>query len=104
MNKIPESQYDGWQTFYNSKNENGKVLAELIQASLGESINKNNHRVSKPINNIYIVDNVEIPLALVECGFLSNPEEANLLEQDDYQNRLAWGIFIGITNYFDGNK
>lgn len=81
--------------------KNGKLLAESIQESLGNSINRKNHRVSKPINNIYIVDNVEIPLALVECGFLSNPEEASLLTQDEYQNRLSWGIFIGITNYFE---
>jgi len=36
----------------------------------------------------------------VECGFLSNPEESSLLQQDDYQDRLAWGIFVGISNYF----
>ena len=101
LNKIPQSQYDGWQTFYNSKNEKGKLLAELIQDSLGNSIDRKNKRVAKSINGIYIVDNVEIPLALVECGFLSNPEEASLLVNDDYQNKLAWGIFIGITNYFN---
>ena len=101
LNKIPQSQYDGWQTFYNSKNEKGKLLAECIQASLSETINRKNNRVSKSIQKVYIVENVEIPLALVECGFLSNPEEANLLTQDDYQEKLAWGIFIGITNYFN---
>ena len=81
--------------------KNGKLLAESIQASLGETINRKNTRVSKSINNIYIVNNVEIPLALVECGFLSNPEEASLLVQDEYQDKLAFGIFIGITNYFN---
>ena len=93
LNKIPETQYDGWQTFYKPQNEKGKLLAESIQSSLSESINRPNHRVSKPISNIYIVENVEIPLALVECGFLSNPEECALLNDDEYQNRLAWGIF-----------
>lgn len=83
--------------------KNGKLLAESIQSALSSSINRKNNRVSKPISNIYIVDNVEIPLAVVECGFLSNPEEASLLTQDEYQNRLAWGIFIGITNYFEAN-
>lgn len=101
LNKIPQSQYDGWQTFYNAKNDKGKLLAEMIQSALGEAIDRQNHRIAKPINNIYIVKNVDIPLALVECGFLSNPEEANLLTQDEYQDRLAWGIFIGITNYFN---
>lgn len=87
--------------FIMQKAINGKLLAESIQSSLSSSIDRKNNRVSKPINNIYIVDNVEIPLALVECGFLSNPEEASLLTQDEYQDKLAWGIFVGITDYFN---
>ena len=79
----------------------GKLLAEMIQNALNNSIDRENHRLAKSISNIYIVENVEIPLALVECGFLSNPEELNLLVQDEYQDRLAWGIFVGITDYFN---
>ena len=101
LNKFPESKYNGWQTFYNPKNENGKLLAELIQSSLGNSINRKNDRVAKSIQNVYIAENVEIPLAIVECGFLSNPEEAASLQTDEYQDKLAWGIFIGITDYFN---
>ncbi len=78
----------------------GKILAETIQESLNKAINRENHRLAKSINNIYIVDNVEIPTCIVECGFLSNQEELNLLIQDDYQDKLAWGIFTGITEYF----
>lgn len=102
MNKIPETQYDGWQTFYNSKNEKGKFLAEYIQNALNDTISKENTRQPKTINNIYIVDHVQIPMALIECGFLSNQAESNLLTQDSYQNKLAWGIFMGISNYFNG--
>lgn len=100
MNKIPQTQYDGWQTFYNVKNEKGKLLAESIQTSLNETIDRENHRLAKSINNIYIVEHVKIPLVLVECGFLSNPEEMSLLTQDSYQDRLAFGIYMGIMNYF----
>lgn len=75
------------------KARSGKILAETIQASLGDYIDRKNHRVAKSISDIYIVEHVEIPLALVECGFLSNAEEANLLMQDEYQDRLAFGIF-----------
>ena len=52
------------------------------------------------INDIYIVKKVEIPLCIVECGFLSNPQEENDLKQDNYQSRLAWGIYTGICEYF----
>ena len=52
------------------------------------------------IENIYIVKYVEIPLTIVECGFLSNEEEEKLLLTDEYQDKLAWGIYIGIMDYF----
>ena len=52
------------------------------------------------IDNVYIVKNVEIPLTIVECGFLSNAEEEKELQEDNYQNRLAWGIYNGIIDYF----
>ena len=78
----------------------GKKLSESIQVSLNESIEKENKRVAKTIDNVYIVKHVEIPTTIVECGFLSNPEEEKKLLEDDYQNRLAWGIYNGIINYF----
>ena len=81
--------------------KNGKMLAECMQSSLSEAIPKSNNRVAKPISGIYIVDNVEIPLGLVECGFLSNPEEAKALTTSEYQDRVAFGIFTGISDYFN---
>ncbi len=100
LNKIPQEQYYGWQTFYKKGNENGKKLSESIQKALNSSIEKENKRVPKEIDNVYIVKNVEIPVSIVECGFLSNSEEEKLLLQDEYQNRLAWGIYTGIIDYF----
>ena len=52
------------------------------------------------INKIYIVDHVEIPITIVECGFLSNPQEEKELQQALYQEKLAWGIYNGIMKYF----
>ena len=100
LNKIPQQQYDGWQTFYKEGSEDGEKLAKSIQANLNEAIQKENNRVAKTIDNIYIIKNVEIPTTIVECGFLSNPEEEKLLLEDDYQNKLAWGIYNGIIDYF----
>ena len=100
LNKIPQQQYDGWQTFYNAQNADGQKLAVSIQKSLNDAIQKENNRVAKSIDNIYIVKHVEIPLTIVECGFLSNPDEEKLLLEDEYQNRLAWGIYNGIIDYF----
>ena len=100
LNKIPQQQYDGWQTFYNAKNTEGQKLAVSIQKNLNEAIQRENNRVAKSIENIYIVKHVEIPTTIVECGFLSNPDEEKLLLEDEYQNKLAWGIYNGIIDYF----
>lgn len=100
LNKIPQQQYYGWQCFFNSKNENSKKLAEQLQENLNDSIQKENKRVAMRLDTVYIMKNVEIPISIVECGFLSNPEEEKQLQEDEYQNRLAWGIYNGITDYF----
>ena len=100
LNKIPQQQYDGWQTFYNGSNEDSRKLAVSIQNKLNDAIQKENNRIAKTIDNIYIIKHVEIPTTIVECGFLSNPEEERSLLEDEYQNKLAWGIYNGVINYF----
>lgn len=103
LNKIPQQQYYGWQCFYKDGNEQSTKLAKKVQENLNQSIQKENNRVAMKIDNIYIIKHVEIPTAIVECGFLSNPEEEKQLLDDSYQNRLAWGIYNGIIHYFYDN-
>lgn len=100
MNKIPQSQYDGWQTFFKDGSEDGKKLATCIQNSMNEAIQRENKRQPLKISNVYIIKNVEIPTTIVECGFLSNPNEEALLQTEEYQNKLSWGIYNGIMDYF----
>lgn len=100
LNKISQTQYYGWQTFFKNGSEEGKKLATGIQNNLNESMQKENKRTPLKINNVYIIKYVEIPTVIVECGFLSNEEEEHQLQEDEYQNRLAWGIYNGIMDYF----
>ena len=100
LNKILEQQYSGWQCFYKDGNEKGQKLAVSIQENLNNAIQKENNRVAQKIDKVYIIKHVEIPTTIVECGFLSNPEEEQQLLDDGYQNRLAWGIYNGIISYF----
>ncbi len=100
LNKIPQSQYYGWQCFFKPGNEDSTKLAKKIQDNLNKSIQKENTRVPMKLDTVYIMKHVEIPISIVECGFLSNPEEEKQLLDDEYQNRLAWGIYNGITSYF----
>lgn len=100
LNKIPQQQYYGWQTFYKPNDENSIRLAKSIQTNLNDAIQKENKRVSMKLDTVYIMKHVEIPITIVECGFLSNPEEEQQLLQDEYQDKLAWGIYNGIIDYF----
>lgn len=100
LNKIPQEQYYGWQCFYKQNDEKSTALAKSLQENLNDSIQKENKRVAMKLDNVYIIKHVEIPISIVECGFLSNKEEETQLLNDDYQNRLAWGIYNGIMDYF----
>lgn len=100
LNKIPQSQYYGWQTFFKVNNQESEELAKSVQEELNSSIQKENKREALKITGKYIIEHVEVPITIIECGFLSNPEEKELLQQDEYQDRLAWGIYNGIMDYF----
>ena len=101
LNKIEQTQYSGWQTFYNKLNENSKILANCIQEGLNETMQKENERIPAMLNTVYLMKYVQIPITIVECGFLSNPEEEKLLQTEEYQEKLAWGIYSGINDYFN---
>ena len=100
LNKIPQQQYYGWQCFYKPNDEKSTKLAKCLQQNLNEAIDRENKRVAMKIDNVYIIKHVEIPISIVECGFLSNKKEEQLLLTDEYQNKLAWGIYNGIMDYF----
>lgn len=99
LNSFPQSSCFGAQTFYPSKSEESKLLSAEVQKSLIEGIDNGNHRKSKAKNDIYLLKNVKVPTVLVECGFLSNNKEAELLQSDDYQMKLAECIYAGLLNY-----
>lgn len=104
LNFFPQSQYYGAQCFYNKGDEEGKKLAELIQAELVDVIKNNNTRKAKSIDSVYILKNNKMPSVLIECGFLSNHKEERLLQNENYQEKLAWAIFMGIMKYFEGKN
>ena len=104
LNKISQQQYWGWQCFYKQNDEKSTALAKSLQQNLNDAIQKENKREAMRLDNVYIMKHVEIPISIVECGFLSNEEEEKLLLTDEYQDKLAWGIYNGIMDYFyDGN-
>lgn len=104
QNFYPDESVKGAQVFYPKSCEGGKKLAECIQSRLIEIADKSNKRVVKENNTYYMLKNAEKPSVIVECGFLSNPEENRLLNSEEYQKRIAWAIYIGIADYFAENE
>jgi len=100
LNKYQDSKYSGWQTFYQSKIDNSKLLATSIQNELNNNINNDNKRVPMAIKGVYLMEHISIPGVVVECGFISNPNEEELLKQETHQSKLAWGIYTGVQKYF----
>lgn len=89
QNSYPGSQYRGAQVFY-APTGGSRELAELLQTALREELQPDNDRQAKPIpESVYLMNHVSCPAVLVECGFLTNPEEEALLRDGDYQKQLA---------------
>lgn len=101
LNSFPQTQYYGAQTFYKEGCEKSKNLALLIQEELRNVLDKNNKRVPQSRDTIYLIRESEAPAVLIECGFLSNPEEERKLSDSKYQQKIAWGIYIGVMRYFN---
>ncbi|SHE72060.1 MULTISPECIES: N-acetylmuramoyl-L-alanine amidase CwlD [Caloramator] len=104
LNFFPESQYYGAQVFYPKNDTESEKIAKLIQQELIKTLNRGNKREAKGTNDIYVIRDNQIPSILIECGFLSNYEEEQLLKSEIYQNKIAWAIFKGISSYYLGNS
>ena len=101
MNAFPAPQYSGMQVWYGVGDPLSREMADAIQtASL--TLMPNNRRKTKAAgSSIYLLDRIQTPAVLVECGFLSNPDEAARLGTDDYQRQVALAIFTGIAGYME---
>ena len=102
QNSYPEEYVKGAQTFYYGKSVEGKELAEIIQASMVERLDKENHRTAKANESYYLLKRTPTPTVIVECGFLSNSQEAELLATEEYQEQVAWAIHMGLMQYLNG--
>ena len=109
QNSYPEEYVKGAQVFYYGQSQEGKELAEVLQKSLVAELDKENHRTAKANESYYLLKKTESPTVIVECGFLSNSQEAELLSDAEYQQKVAVAISKGIENYLneeakDGKK
>ena len=99
LNSFTSSTSKGAQVYYKPNSEISKELAEKMQNLFAKNLE--NSRTECFEGDFYILTCTKKPGILVECGFLSNPEEEQLLITDDYQQKVAYQIFCGIVSYFD---
>lgn len=105
MNKFSDSKYSGAQVFSSDNGDESKQLGEIIQSSLKNNLDNSNTRAAKGNErNVYILKNAKVPAVLVECGFLSNPDELKLLTEEEYQKKLSEAIYKGIEEYISKSR
>lgn len=102
MNKFPQGKYSGLQVYYSKNNDSSLTLAKQIQDDVRNTLQKDNDRKIKGASSaIYLLDKITAPAVLIECGFLSNTEEAELLDTPEYQAKLASVIAGSITRWYN---
>lgn len=100
MNSFPSPTSHGLQVWYSPGHESAKTLAEMIQKSVTEHLQPgNNRKVKASTGSMYLLDRAENPTVLIECGFLTNPEECAKLESEAYQKELSFVIFGAIMEH-----
>lgn len=103
QNKFEQEKYSGTQVFFSKNNEKSKLLAQFIQTNVKDLLQPDNTRGIKPAGkNLYILYHATAPSVMVECGFISNKNEAALLQNDQYQGKMAFAIFCGAMDYYSG--
>ena len=109
QNSFTNPNVKGAQSFFYEKSEKSKKLGLILQNHLNKKINTEKEKAAKPNNSYYMLINSKCPGTIIECGFLSNSQEAELLSDAEYQQKVAVAISKGIENYLneeakDGKK
>ena len=101
QNSYPEQKYKGTQVFY-APTGGSKQLAEEIQAAVLQNLQPDNTRTAKQIpESVYLMNHISNTAVLVECGFLTNPEEEQMLKQNDYQCRLSLVLATALIDHIE---
>lgn len=102
QNYFTQSKYYGAQVFYSKNNSDSKIIADIIQRNIANYLQKDNSReIKQSGSEIYLLHNATAPAVMVECGFLSNPDEAEKLKDETYQQKIAFLISISIFEYIN---
>lgn len=98
QNQFSQSKYHGAQVFY-AQTDGSQALAEQLQENFKTAVDASNNRQCKPADSVYLMNKIQCTGVLVECGFLSNPQEEAMLRDAAYQKKLAAVITCSICSY-----
>lgn len=96
QNSYPDASVSGVQVFYYKDSVKSKEAAEIMQKRMIASLKPEKERTAKENSSYYLLKKTSVPIMIIECAFMSNPTEAELLVQDAYQEKVAWAIYMGI--------
>lgn len=100
QNTFSDGRYSGAQVFY-SANEESRLLAQQLQGDFIRILNPQSERKCKEAKGIYLMQSIEKPGILIECGFISNPQEDALLRSSDYQKKIVGVIAASMSHYLN---
>lgn len=100
QNSFNAASVKGAQVFFFNESDNSQKLATMVQDRIKEFVDTGNKFKPKANGNYYVLKQTEMPAVLVECGFLTNANERQKLTSESYQEKMAWGIYMGIVDYF----
>ena len=101
QNSYHAESVHGAQVFYYKTSRESRKLAEILQKELVRVVEPENHRKAKANDTYYLLKKTEVPVVIVECGFLSNWEECAKLQDEVYQEKLMWAVHLGVLKYLN---
>lgn len=102
MNKFPAESCKGLQIYYSPNHPDSRSMALELQTAIQKKLTPENHReIKSATSSIYILHRIQIPAILIECGFISNREESQLLRNGDYQKKMIAIFVAGLAQFSD---
>jgi len=100
QNSFASNSVKGAQVFFFNESDNSEKLAVAVQTRIKEFADASNKFKAKPNKKYNLLKQTAMPAILVECGFLTNYSDRQKLTSDDYQEKMAWAIYLGVVDYF----
>lgn len=101
QNNFTDPKYFGGQMFYNNNNPQNRTLAQIMQNKFAQLQPGNGREIKLTGEELFLLKSNKNPSLMIECGFLSNPEEEQKLSTWEYQQKVAFTIYGGVMEFID---